>query len=183
MLSDLYLPNREKEKLKSLLGDDGLLFAPDANKSLWAGKIGLLKMIDPIGFIEGMDSDDVTDEDDRVIAFWQHLKTFEVQLARFFGIKLDGKKALTDIKKILKAIAYDLVSDDKSKKRNKPKTIKQIYKEKKEIFEKWCQSDYRKKSVLEAETPTLRAEFPNSNIVFTKICTVGDNLPAYDEYF
>jgi len=178
-----YLPNREKEKLKSLLGDDGLLFAPDANKSLWAGKIGLLKMIDPIGFIEGMGTDDVTDKDDRVIAFWQHLKSFEVQLGRFFGIKLDGKKALTDIKKILKAIAYDLVSDDKSKKRNKPKTIKQIYKEKKEIFEKWCQSDYRKKSVLEAETPTLRAEFSNSNIVYANFCTVGDNLPAYDEYF
>ncbi len=175
-----YLPQRDKERLESLLGDDKLLFSPDVNKSLLAGKIGLLKMIDPMKFIEEMGSDEVKDDDDRVIEFWQHLKTFEVQLARFFGIKLDGKKAMTDIKKILRTIAHDFVSDSKSKKRNKPKTIQQIYKDKKDIFEKWLEYDFSKI----AETTISRAEFPNNNIVIGKNCTVEKNyLPEYNEDF
>ena len=152
-----YLPQRDKDRLQSLLGDDNLLFAPDVNKSLLAGKIALLKMIDPMSFIDGMGSDEVKDNDDRVIDFHTHLKTFEPQLARYFGIKLDGKKAMTDIRKILRVIAYDFVSDSKSKKRTKPRTIQQIYKDRNEIFKSWLKHD--------AETTILRAKFPNNNIV------------------
>ena len=166
-----YLPKRDKSKLETLLGDDRLLFAPDANKSLLSGKIAILRKIEIINFVESIGADAITNGDDRAIAFNKKLISdfYRFPLRRHLGITIDpSAKPLTNIKKVLNAIGFDLTRDENSKKAKArgEYEIKPISKLKDVIFAAWLKRDFRDNfDHQNAETTVLCRKFPNNNIV------------------
>ena len=166
-----YLPKRDKSKLETLLGDDRLLFAPDANKSLLSGKIAILRKIEVNKFVESIGADAVTNDDDRAIAFNKKLISdfYRFPLRRHLGITIDpSAKPLTNIKKVLNAIGFDLTRDENSKKAKArgEYEINPISKLKDVIFAAWLKRDFRDNfDTQNAETTVSRRKFPNNNIV------------------
>lgn len=172
-----YLSDRDKANLKNLLGDDNLLFAPDANKWLLSGKIALLHKIGLPDFLANAGDDEITNNDDRVIKFNEKLISdfYRFPLLRHFGIKIDKEaKPLTNIEKVLGRIGRCLSRDEKSKKQKKAGgyQITAISNLESAIFENWLKRDFREKNnPSTAETTVLRRKFPNNNIVSGKFAT------------
>jgi hypothetical protein len=166
-----YLPKRDKSKLETLLGDDRLLFAPDANKSLLSGKIAILRKIEINKFVESIGADAVTNDDDRAIAFNKKLISdfYRFPLRRHLGVNIDpSAKPLTNIKKVLNAIGFDFTRDENSKKAKGrgEYEIKAISNLKDAIFDAWLKRDFRDNfDHQNAETTVSRRKFPNNNIV------------------
>ncbi len=176
-----YLPKRETAKLESLLGDDKLLFAPDANKKLLAGKIAILRKIGLPEFLADMGDDPLTNDDHRVQNFNQRLISdwYRIPLHRHLGIKIDlDAKPITNIEKVLNAIAKKVVRDEESRKRKKAGEyqIKPMTDLQDVIFEAWLTRDA--KSIENPETTTLCRKFPNKNISNREFATFApvDNV-------
>ena len=183
-----YLPKRDKSKLETLLGDDRLLFAPDANKSLLSGKIAILRKIEINKFVESIGADAVTNDDDRAIAFNQKLISdfYRFPLRRHLGVNIDpSAKPLTNIKKVLNAVGYDFTRDENSKKAKGrgEYEIKAISKLKDAIFDAWLKRDFRDNFDTEnAETTVSRRKFPNNNIVDGKFAEFAE-IDPHDGFY
>ena len=169
-----YLPKRDKTKLERLLGDDKLLFAPDANKALLAGKIAILRKIEVIKFIESVGNDALTNDDDRAIAFNKILISnyYRFPLRRHLGLTINpASKPTTNIEKVLKVLGFELVRDEASKK-NKTAgeyEIKPISRFKEAVFAAWLERDFNEKVLSQnAETTNPHRKFINNNIVIEK---------------
>jgi len=171
-----YLGDRDKANLETLLGDDKLLFAPDANKWLLSGKIALLHKIGLPDFLANVGNDEITNNDDRVIKFNEKLISdfYRFPLLRHFGIKIDKEvKPLTNIEKVLGRIGRCLSRDEKSKKHRKAGgyQIIAISNLESAIFENWLKRDFREKiNPSKPETTILRRKSPN-NIVTGEFAT------------
>lgn len=172
-----YLGDRDKANLETLLGDDNLLFAPDANKWLLSGKIALLHKIGLPDFLANTGDDELTNNDDRAIKFNEKLISdfYRFPLLRHFGIKIDKEaKPLTNIEKVLGRIGRCLSRDEKSKRQKKAGgyQITAISNLESAIFENWLKRDFRDKNQpSKPETPILCRKFPNNNIVTGEFAT------------
>ncbi|MFM7887456.1 MAG: hypothetical protein ACKPCM_12365, partial [Pseudanabaena sp.] len=172
-----YLSDRDQANLETLLGDDKLLFATDANKWLLSGKIALLLKIGLPDFLANAGEDELNNKDDRAIKFNEKLISdfYRFPLLRHFGIKIDKEaKPLTNIEKILERVGRCLSRDEKSKKQKKAGgyQITAISNLESSIFENWLKRDFREKNnPSTAETTILRRKFPNNNIVSGEIAT------------
>jgi len=175
-----YLSDRDKASVETLLGDDNLLFAPDANKWLLAGKIALLHKIGLPDFLANVGNDELTNRDSRAIEFNQKLISdfYRFPLLRHFGLKIDTKaKPLTNIESVLGRIGRILTKDEEKKRQKKAGgyQIRAISDLESAIFENWLRRDLHKKNdTSNPETTILRRQFPN-NIVIGELPTIDDS--------
>jgi len=157
------------------------LFAPDANKKLLAGKIAILRKIGLPEFLADMGDDPLTNDDHRVQNFNQRIISdwYRIPLHRHLGIKIDlDAKPITNIEKVLNAIAKKVVRDEESRKRKKAGEyqIRPITDLQDAIFEAWLTRDA--KSIENPETTTLCRKSPNKNISNREFATFApvDNV-------
>ena len=175
-----YLSDRDKASVETLLGDDNLLFAPDANKWLLAGKIALLHKIGLPNFLANVGNDELTNRDSRAIEFNQKLISdfYRFPLLRHFGLKIDTKaKPLTNIESVLGRIGRIITKDEEKKRQKKAGgyQIRSISDLESAIFDAWLKRDFREKNdTSNPETTILCRQFPN-NIVIGELPTIADS--------
>ena len=183
-----YLSDRDKASVETLLGDDNLLFAPDANKWLLAGKIALLHKIGLPDFLANVGNDELTNCDSRAIDFNQKLiSDFSCfPLLRHFGLKIDPKaKPLTNIEKVLGRIGKNLIKDAEKKKQKKAGgyQIISIFNLDAAIFDAWLKRDFRERNDnSKSEMPILRRQLPNNNICSEELTTIADSQKRLREH-
>lgn len=155
-----YLSERDKAVLKTLQGDDGLLFSPDASKSLLSATIALLEKIKVTEFIESVGSDKLLNDDRRVVAFNQILISdfYRYPLKRLIGVTINPEsKPLINIKKLLQGLGYGIGRDERAIANHKSSGIQILPTSDlhKQILDAWLDRDIQK---LEAKLIEVQSE-------------------------